>query len=436
MNRLDIDAAKLALEPRRALPWQLSQVCGLLCLVALIPMLRYYYEHFRVVAWPLEVSGFPIGRDFVNLWSGGRAAWSGNYAALFDAKAYALDLQHLIHPTMVENGLVWSYPPTAFWLGLPFAKLSFSAALPLWYLAGFAAVLWVFRVDGTKPMPLWALPWLLLAPGVLMALYFAQTALLTTALFVGGLLLARDRPYLAGALLAGFVIKPHMGLVIPVVLLAMRQWRAFAATAVFSVFYVLLTVLAFGIEPWDLYLNVTLPKHLGLLTPWGLRLPWMFTAQYFQFLGAGFSTEVAMRLHWLVAVFAVAALAFTLPRLRDQNLRILLAAATTLLISPYMQSYELALPAIAGLRAAAYAPVGDDPDGSLRWGMVIVALMAPAVGLLTMLATGVNPVALLMLAIVVPALCSVWPEVAERQAWTTRLSRVLALRLRRSQRAI
>ena len=411
MNR---PASATQLEGSRLL--QLKHVCFWLCLAALGPMLRYYYDHFRVVNWPIEISGFPAGRDFVNLWSGGRAALSGHFDMLFDAKKYALDLQQLIHPSIVENGLVWSYPPTAFWLGLPFAWMPFYAALPFWYLIGLGAAFWTYSLRGSQPLPLWPLPWLVLAPGILMVLLFAQTALLTSALFIGGLLLARTRPILAGALLAGFVVKPHMGLALPVILLALRYWRAFAATASFSILYVAVTVLAFGWQPWDLYLNVTLPKHLGLLTPWGRVLPWMFTGQYFPLLAAGFSEVVAMRIHWIVAALTLASLMWTLPRLRDVNLQICLAAAATLLISPYMQAYELALPAIAALRAAAYAPTaGKDAHASLRWFIVMMALMAPVIGLLTVGLTGVNPVSALMLSIVVTSVYATWPSRRERR---------------------
>lgn len=401
---------------------QLKSVCICLLLVSLGPMLSYYYNNFRIVDFPIEVSGFPVGRDFVNLWSGGRIALSGDYQTLFDAAKYAAYLQQHIHPSIVENGLVWSYPPTAFWVGLPFAWLPFYGALLLWYALGIGLAVWAFRLLGVRPTPLWPLPFLVAAPGVMMVLFFGQTALLTSALFIGGVLLARERPVLAGALMAGFVFKPHMGLAIPVVLLALRYWRAILATAAFSVLYVVVTVLAFGWQPWDLYLHVTLPKHLGLLTPWGKILPWMFTAQYFPLLAAGLSEVLAMRLHWLIALMALAVSAYALPRLRDVNLQLLLAAAVTLLISPYMQAYELALPAIAALRAAAYAPPQDtDAYTTQRSVMVVVALMAPVIGLFTVGFTRVNPVSLLMLIVVGAALQAVWPTVAERRAYATRL---------------
>lgn len=411
---------------------QLRHACIVACIVALGPMLLYYYHEFRIVDWPLEVSGYPVGRDFVNLWSGGRAAWSGDFATLFDAKKYAIDLQRHVHPSIVENGLVWSYPPTAFWIGLPFAGLPFYLALALWLLLGFAGVLWAFRLGKMQPLPWWPLPWLVLAPGVLMVLFFAQTALVTSSLFIGGLVLARRRPWLAGALLAGFVVKPHMGLAIPVVLLALRHWRAFLATAVFTVVYVVVTVLAFGLEPWELYLGITLPKHLAMLTPWGFRLPWMFTAQYFPLLASGLSAGVALHMHWLIAAAALGMMAWALPRLRDGDLQLAAAAAATLLISPYMQAYELALPALIALRIAAYAPApGSDQYLTARYSVAIISLLAPVIGLLTVLLLKINPVSALMLANIALLVATTQPSRAELNRWRHAVSR-WPLRLRRA----
>ncbi len=391
----------MAGDQRRAEAMPLAALTLWVLAASLVPMARYYVEQFRIFAWPIDVSGLPAFRDFINLWMGGRAAASGVYSQLFDSQSYVLELQRLISPSIGEHWMVWSYPPTGFWLGLPFAGLPFYPAAAVWILAGLGGVSWAYRLDATRPLAHWTLPFLVLAPGVLLAIFFGQTGLVTTTLFIGGLLLAPSRPVLAGALLAAFVVKPHMGLALPIILIALGHWRAFAATAVFSGLYVAATVLAFGIEPWHLYFNVTLPRHLTMLDTWGLTNPWMFNAPYFLFLNGGFGGATSLRLHWFFAAAAISALAWTLPRLHDRNLQLLGGAATTLVISPYMQSYELVLPAIIALRAVAYAPdERSDPYLALRRLLVPIALAAPSVGLVFMTYDYPNPVPVLMLGMV------------------------------------
>ena len=391
-----------AADARNARPVPLDTLAFLVLAASLVPMVTYYAQQFRIVAWPIDVSGLPAFRDFINLWAAGRAAASGAYAQLFDSQKYAIELQRLIDPSIGENWLVWSYPPTGFWLGLPFAGLPFYPAAAAWLLLGLTGVFWAYRIDATRSWAHWTLPFIVLAPGTLLTLYFGQTGLLTTTIFIGGMLLAPTRPLLSGALLAVFVVKPHMGLALPVVLIALGHWRAVAATALFATLYLLATLLAFGTEPWLLYFAVTLPRHLAMLDTWGLANPWMFNAQYFLFLGTGMSPTLAIRLHWLCAATALVALAWTLPRLKDRNLQLLIAAAATLVISPYMQSYELVLPAIAALRALAYMPPeASDPYFMLRRILVLLGLTAPAVGLVVMTYRGPNLIPLMMFAMVV-----------------------------------
>jgi hypothetical protein len=57
------------------------------------------------------------------------------------------------------------------------------------------------------------------------------------------------RPLIAGALMAFITIKPQLGLLLPLLLLLLPLWRAFAA-AVVTIALVVLGLLAFGAEPW------------------------------------------------------------------------------------------------------------------------------------------------------------------------------------------
>src|SRR5207302_10917553 len=127
-----------------------------------------------------------------------------------------------------------SYPPsyTAHYM---MASAAFGL-LP--YMASFAV--WV---------PVISLPYLFVAskiidhrgalilacafPSLLANVYVGQNGCLTAAL-IGGALLAikAGRPILAGCLIAFLTYKPHFGLLIPVALIASRQWRVFVSTVV------------------------------------------------------------------------------------------------------------------------------------------------------------------------------------------------------------
>jgi hypothetical protein len=95
----------------------------------------------------------------------------------------------------------------------------------------------------------------LAAPAVFLNASAGQNGCWTAAAIGWGLILLRSRPMLAGAILAVFVIKPQLGWMIPLALLAGRQWRALGAFMVVSAGLVLMSLLVFGAEAWLAYLG-------------------------------------------------------------------------------------------------------------------------------------------------------------------------------------
>src|SRR5258708_19295063 len=87
-------------------------------------------------------------------------------------------------------------------------------------------------------------------PATFSNLGHGQNAFLTTALCGGGGLLLAPRPFLAGACFGALIFKPHLGVLIPVALLAGRQWKAIAGAVASAAALVALSLLAFGWKTW------------------------------------------------------------------------------------------------------------------------------------------------------------------------------------------
>ena len=93
-------------------------------------------------------------------------------------------------------------------------------------------------------------------PALLQCGVMGQNAMLTAALFAGGTaLLARGRPVLAGAVLGCLCYKPHLAVLLPVAMIAAREWRATFATACMAVFLCAGAAAAFGPDVWAGYLG-------------------------------------------------------------------------------------------------------------------------------------------------------------------------------------
>jgi hypothetical protein len=191
----------------------------------------------------------PNTTDFASFYAAGALADAGTPELAYDQKAHLAAEERA-----TEKGIGYEYffyPPTFLLICAPLAKLPYllsfvlfeSATLALWlYLAG--------RIAGPGAM----LP-LLTCSSVWWTLGIGQNALLSAALMAAGTLLLTRRPGAAGAAFASLCYKPHLGLLVPVALLAGRQYRAFAAAAAVLGVWVGLSVLLFGVGTWQRFVQ-------------------------------------------------------------------------------------------------------------------------------------------------------------------------------------
>jgi Glycosyltransferase family 87 len=290
--------------------------------------------------------GYALGRDFSNFWLGGRLALTGRVAEIYDLPRYMLAMRGLFSPD--QQFMNFSYPPHALALLVPFGALPYGLALPVWLVLSGAALF------AAKPGTLRPWPWqtgLLLAvsPAVLFMLSIGQATALLAFVFVAGLRLIDKKPVLAGLLFGLLSVKPHLGLLLPFVLLQRRAWLTIAVACATVAALVAISLIVFGIEPWQAYIANTLPYQTRVIaTPFGFVWSLMVSPYaWYAKLGAGFST--AMTLHVLTAIpLAVLALmAYAKARKHDEPLAIAILATASIAIVPYSLNYDLVIPVVA-----------------------------------------------------------------------------------------
>ena len=197
----------------------------------------------------VDRAGKPLGTDFLSFWTASQIALGGRPAAVYDVAVHHA-AQTALFPR--DAGYVaFFYPPPFLLLCLPLAALPYFWSLAAWLAAtGFACwrVLraWLGRDYGTLPI--------LAFPAMLSNLGHGQNAFLSTALFGGGALLLNARPFVAGLCLGALVYKPHLGIVIPVALIAARRWRTVLGAAVSAAGLCLASLAAFGLDAWKAFL--------------------------------------------------------------------------------------------------------------------------------------------------------------------------------------
>jgi hypothetical protein len=273
--------------------------------------------------------------DFLSYWAAGRLAASGNAGS-----AYDIDLHHTVERGVVAftGGLPFPYPPPFLLVATPFALLPFSAAFAAWVtLTGGLYAL----VAGRRG----ALPYALSQPPVVANALIGQNGFLTTSIFAGGLQLLPRRPMLAGAIFGLLVIKPQLGILLPVALIAGREWRAIAGAALSAGAGLLLALLAFGPDAYANFLQ-TLPSFAARLAAG--NWPWNEVASVYALVRfAGLTETVAMTAQVVIALIG-AWLVWRAWRLKMEERGAILAAAT-LLVPPYLFTYDALLLAVPAL---------------------------------------------------------------------------------------
>ncbi|UHC16580.1 DUF2029 domain-containing protein [Methylobacterium currus] len=378
----------MSLVPARRRALDPAVVLALLGVLSALPLVMRFY-------WPagggLDVTGHPIGRDFINYWAGPQLAASGRLATLFDLDAYHAAIGALFGAPLAFHN--WGYPPFTLLLLWPLAQLPYFAALAVWTVGLFAVFAGVTLSRVAPGRRVRALVLLALAPACLVNAVGGQNGFLTAALFLGGLLALDRRPVLAGILFGLLTGKPHLGLVLPLALLALGAWRTIAAAAATALALVGASLLAFGVEPWRHYLVETGAYQYGLLERFTGFYPLMMASVLAGARTFGLGMGAAWLAQAFVAVPVLAVSVWAVRRTRDPAQRAGMLAAAAPLLTPYAFNYDLtALAAVLVWRLAAAEP-GAQPGRVTVFAWLAPTLMMP----LQMVGFGGTPLMLVAL---------------------------------------
>ncbi|MGB6534796.1 MAG: glycosyltransferase family 87 protein [Xanthobacteraceae bacterium] len=285
----------------------------------------------------LDPGGFPVGRDFLNTWMGGRSAFFGGPAAWFDFHVYNAAVQGVTgNPDLPP--LFWSYPPDIVLFIWPFGLLGFLPAYALWCMIGLALYVWAALTGGVERR-YWVL--LAVAPAVAVNVFLGQNGFLTAALLIGGLANLDRRPIIAGILLGILTIKPQFGLLLPVMLVMTSRWRVITAAAATAGALVGLTALWFGADIWAQYLHDVVPQQRWLLLAAGNHAWPIVSSAFINARLVGLPDNWAWAVQAVSSCCALFAVVWTFWRRRDPVLSQALLVTATFLFSPWMLNYDM-----------------------------------------------------------------------------------------------
>jgi alpha-1,2-mannosyltransferase len=318
------------------------------------------------------------GADWVVFYSAAEAWLSGDLSLIFDGQRFT-DYQNAAFASWLSGPMPfapWLYPPPFLLLILPFGLLPFA-----WSYAAFMAVTggallaafwWHFR-PGERRLQMASL---LLCPATSITLVTGQNAFLSAALLFGGFTALSRYPLLAGAMLGALSFKPSLCLLVPIALIASRQWEALAAAAATALLLALSSLAVFGIEPWRHWLlmmtgaSADYSHWLEAGRSWGLSLYTCATL-----LGASPAGATLVQLAGTLSAAAAVFWAFRQQLPSDRRLVVLLAA--TIFAAPHVSTYDTVLIAIAA--GLLFRRALDEPLPLLEGVVILAAWLLPLV---------------------------------------------------------
>ncbi|NML10894.1 DUF2029 domain-containing protein [Sphingobium sp. AR-3-1] len=280
----------------------------------------------------LTESRLVIGRDFLNVWSGGRLALTGQLDRLYDYAAYMSWQTAIFGPLDSYN---YSYPPQSLFLAIPFGALPYLPALILWTLAGAGFFLWAARSYMPAQLPLAAA---IATPAAIINLWWGHYGFI-----IGGLWLLFFRhidpaPRKAGIIAGLLTVKPHLGLFIALTLLHRRTLPAILIALAVAGALAVLSGLAFGFDLWRQWLVETSALQARIMNASGEKFYFFMMPSAYVAL-RGFPIMLATGVQCAFAAAAMG-LAWQARNAHPKQLAFISASATAIMM-PYIFNYDL-----------------------------------------------------------------------------------------------
>lgn len=263
--------------------------------------------------------------DFTVFWTAARA----DPSSLYDAVAMTVAQAPLVGG---QPGLrPFVNPPTALpWL-LPFGRLPFWSALACWT----ALSLTVFFLAARQYVRGWGLGLLALSPLVWISAATGQLSLLLGTALMTAVAVLPKKPVLAGILLGlAATVKPHVTLLVPLALVAAREWRALLAATASGAMIGLSSLAIQGPQLWLDWIAAA------------RSFPALVEAERLTASGVAMSSLQIFGLPgWLLSatgmIFGAATIWIAFARTSDRHVRLIGLVTGCLLASPYARQYDL-----------------------------------------------------------------------------------------------
>lgn len=279
--------------------------------------------------------------DYLVFHAAARAFFEGKLGLVYNIDAFA-QYQNALFADRFPSPISFRpffYPPIWLLMVLPLGLLPVVAAYGVFMVVTAAAAT---LIEGRRD------PWgwlaVITSPAAVWVTLAGQNTFLSVALFYGGLRLVDRSPAIAGILLGLLAYKPQIWVLVPLALLASRQWRVLAWTAGTVAVASLVSLGVFGLDFWLAFFDAAREAGSPEVANTMFRRIYMHMTTLVaagRILGLPPSAAGAIQLAG--AAVAIAAVWFAFRRHSTSDARIAVLATATFLVSPYTLNYDLLL---------------------------------------------------------------------------------------------
>ncbi len=320
-------------------------------LIALLAVALLLQTLLMLGTYAVEVKqGASFGGDFIVFYQAAQKLAQGKAAAVYDPSSL-IDILH--HATPGEHYVTpFVYPPMMALVIWPLGYVSYNAAVALWTIIPLLLFYWLLRrvlvyseKDAAKLFPLAAAFTL---PFITSNILSGQTGTVLAVLFLAGIHGIQKRRWWAGVAFGAMIIKPQMGLLLPFMFLAARQWREMLVSAATVLMFALLATMMLGSSIWHDYLTI-IPLFGQFAQERFAAFATLVLGPYMSLHSAGMATDNAACVQAVISVFVIAIVMqiFRSPPQGSPCARFGILATGMLMATPHAMVYDTPILAIA-----------------------------------------------------------------------------------------
>jgi hypothetical protein len=313
----------------------------------------------------LSTYRYPVASpDFFVYYLAARIGMSHGWAAMYDPSIFLA-----VESRIVGRPLAYLNPPELAWLVLPLTSLPYAVAAWVWrgLLASGALLTWLVASPGAGWRKVMHGTTALVLLPIFISVVFGQVSILiVAAVAISWLFIERGQPWLAGVALAFIFLKPQIAFLVPPALLLAGYRRVFLAWSLATLALATAAFLAAGPAMVDLGRRALasvahVPGPIQMSLERQLPLP---------------VAVVAVLVAVGVATFLV------MHSRRSASVPIAIALVASVLVSPYINFYDLSAVMLAG-----WLVLRTHPGRSIRVATLALypfVYLAPILPLLTL----------------------------------------------------